>query len=118
MPAQADAFVGADEGLRHAIAVNNDYLSLDPTGWFTFGAVGIWLLIVGVLALRQKALPAVLAYLGIAGGILLWLIPVGSVFDLPVLISITAGLGGVIVAPIFFIWVGSRLRKPAAVPEP
>ena len=35
-----------------------------------------------------------LAYLGIAGGILMWLIPVGSVFDIPELASIVTGATG------------------------
>jgi hypothetical protein len=51
------AFARVDEDFREVILGDNLRLPLDPERWFTFGAVGLWLLVVGILALRDRRLP-------------------------------------------------------------
>lgn len=83
---------------------------LDPDGWLGFGGVGLWILVVSVLALRGGALPRPLAYLGVAVTVLYWLVVAGLVWDIETLILIAATVGGIVAAPIWYIWTGLVLR--------
>ena len=60
---------------------------LDPTGLFSFGMLGLWLASFSWAA--RRALGPVLPWLGMLG----------------------AGLGGVIVAPIWSVWLGTVLWR-------
>jgi hypothetical protein len=93
-------------------------LSLDPYGWFGFGMIGLWVLVVSFLALRGGALPRSLAYLGIGVGVVYWLVVAGFSFDTEMLVAIAAGLGGIILAPIWYIWAGLSLRQGAPARGP
>ncbi len=108
-PSRAVAFVAGDASTRAAIQATPQ--GLDPQGWLGFGGVGAWVLVVSLLALRGSTWPKPLAYLGIAVAILYWLVVVSLVFNIGLLLSIVAGLGGVILAPIWYIWVGLRLQQ-------
>ena len=69
--------------------------------------------------LRTSALPRVLGYVGIAVGIAYWSVLAGNVLNVELLTTIGAGLGGVILAPIWFIGIGISLRRgtaPAVAP--
>ena len=57
------AFARVDEDFREVILGDNLHLPLDPERWFTFGAVGLWLLALGILDLRDRRLPPPLGYL-------------------------------------------------------
>ena len=106
---RAEVFVKGDASTRAAIDATSQ--SLDPQGWLGFGAVGAWVLVVSLLALQGSIWPRTLSYLGIAVAILYWLVVVSFVFNIGILLSIVAGLGGVILAPIWYIRVGLRLRQ-------
>ncbi len=84
-------------------------VSLDPQGWLVDGGVGLWLLVISLLALRGDVWPKVLAYLGIAAGILYWLALAGNVLEIQTLVQIAAG-AAIIVGPVFLVWMGLRLR--------
>jgi hypothetical protein len=109
---RASAFVKGDASVRAAIEATSQ--TLDPQGWLGFGGVGVWVLVVSLLAMRAKIWPTVLSYVGIAVAILYWLVVVSFVFDVGILLSIVAGLGGVILAPIWYIWIGLLLRRLSA----
>lgn len=106
---RAEIFVNSDASTRAAISATSD--GLDPQGWLSFGMVGAWVLAVSLLALRENAWPKSLSYVGIALASIYWLIVVGNVFDIGILLSIAAALGGVVLAPIWYILVGIRLRQ-------
>ena len=106
---RAAVFVAGDASTRAAIEATDQ--GLDPQGWLGFGGVGAWVLVVSLLALQESIWPRTLSYLGIAVAILYWLVVVSFVFNIGILLSIVAGLGGVILAPIWYIWVGLRLRQ-------
>ncbi len=109
-PWRAAAFVAGDASTRAAIAgIGSVYI--DPQGWLSFGAVGLWFLVVNVLALRGGKLPKVLGIIGIVGAISYGLVVAGNVTGIVLLVMIAAGLGGIIVAPIWFIWIGVRLLR-------
>ena len=109
-PALARAYVEGDAMTKAAIEVSGPF-SLDPQGWLGFGAVGLWVLVVSLLALRVGAWPTLLTYMGIATAAAYWLIVVGFVFNQETLFTIGAALGGILLAPIWYIWTGFRLRQ-------
>jgi len=117
-PAFAAAYVAGDASTKASIAATG-VTSLDPDGWLVFGAVGAWALASSVLILRTPTFSRVLGYVGVATGVLYWLVVAGNVLGIPVLISVAAGLGGVVAAPIWFIGLGtSMLRGPATALAP
>jgi hypothetical protein len=109
-PAMARAYVEGDAVTKAAIEVSGPF-SLDPQGWLGFGAVGVWVLVVSLLALRVGAWPTLLAYIGMATVAAYWLIVAGFVFNQETLFTIGAALGGIFLAPLWYIWAGLRLRQ-------
>ena len=109
-PGLARAYVEGDAVTKTAIEVSGPY-SLDPQGWLGFGAVGLWVLVVSLLALRAGTWPKLLTYIGIATAAAYWLIVAGFVSNQEMLFTIGAALGGIVLAPIWYIWIGLRLRQ-------
>lgn len=91
--------------------------SSDPAGHFRFGLLGVSLFIVGWLMVRGAAFPKRLGYLGQAGGVLLVLVYVGrltGVIDPATKITVVPPvLYGVLIHPIFYVWLGRILRREA-----
>ena len=110
-PLRAMAYVAGDASTKAALVADQSSLSLDPQGWLGFGAVGLWVLVVSLLALRGNVWPKPLVYLGIAVAIAYWLVVTGFVLGIETLILIAASLGGIILGPIWYIWAGVRLRQ-------
>lgn len=113
MPERAAAYLAGDASTKAAIAATGGF-SLDPQGWLAFGGVGLWVLVVSLLALRSDALPKALAYIGIATAILYWFVVAGYVLQIETMVAIAAGLGGIIAAPIWYIWIGVTLRRASS----
>jgi len=109
-PGRATAYLKGDAVTKTVIELSGPF-SLDPQGWMGFGAVGLWVLVVSLLALRAGTWPKLLTYVGIATAVAYWLIVVGSVLNQEALFTIGAALGGIILAPIWYIWAGLRLRQ-------
>jgi uncharacterized protein DUF4386 len=109
-PGRAAAYMEGDAATRTVIELSGPF-GLDPQNWLGFGVVGLWVLVVSLLALRAGTWPKLLAYIGIATAVAYWLIVVGSIFNLEALFTIAAALGGIILAPIWYIWTGLRLRQ-------
>lgn len=113
-PLMASSYVAADASAKAAIVANSNP-NLDPDGWLAFGVVGVWAIVTSVLALRANALPRLLSYVGFAAGVLYVFVVAGNVTHTEALIAVAAGLGGVIVAPIWFIGIGLTLLRGLAV---
>lgn len=109
-PALAQAYVAGNASTQAAIVATTPLIDLNPQGWLGFGAVGVWLLVLNLLALREDTWPKTLAYVGIVGAILYWFVVAGLALGVPLLTAIAAGLGGIIVAPVWYIWMGLRLQ--------
>jgi len=112
-PDRAAAYVAGDASVQSVLAAPTFLAGLDSQGWLGFGGVGLWALVTSLLAMRSKMWPNTLAYVGCAVGVLYWLVVVSFVFDMAALTQIVAALGGVVAAPVWYIWVGMRLRKAA-----
>ena len=110
-PARATAYVKGDAAIKAALTVPGALPALDPNAWLRLGAVGLWVLVVCLLALRSGTWPRPLAYLGIAVTIVYWLIVASNYLQIQLFTAIIAGVGLVILAPIWYIWLGLRLRK-------
>ena len=98
-----------DEACKLAVRGDFVHMSLDPDGWMTFGAVGAFVLITTIVAMKQRAIPALLAIVGLGGGVSYWLVVLGNVAGIDSVISIAAAVGGVILGPIFYIGMGLTL---------
>ena len=110
LPLRAKRFVEGSEQLQQAMLGANN-LALDPTAILGFGFVGVWFLITNYLAMNSNSFAKELAYVGIIGGILHILVPIGTVFNEQMLLSIAAGLGGVVLGPVWYIWLGINMQK-------
>jgi hypothetical protein len=107
----AETYMAGDETVRTAVDISERATSLDPELWYSFGGVGIWLLVVNWLALRSAVLPRTLAYLGLLAGLLNCLAVAGLALNFRLLNQITAGLGGILVQPAWLVWLGLRVRR-------
>jgi len=85
-------------------------VQLDPQGWFSFGAVGLWVLVISVLALRARLLPAGLAILGIALAIFYGLALASNIFGIDALFTVASSVG-VLVALGWYCWIGMHLLR-------
>lgn len=112
-PGRAEVFVAGDAAIQTSILVSEPLLYLDAGGLLGFGGVGFWVFTVSLLALRAGNLPKLLSYVGIAVAITYWLVMGGFVLNSGVLFTIGAALGGAILAPIWYIWIGLAVRNGA-----
>jgi hypothetical protein len=114
VPDRAMMFVSGDVHLQNALAVTELDLYLDPQGWLGYGAIGLWILAVSVLAFRTHMMPRPLVYVGIAAAVLYGLVVVGYVSGVGTLIAIAAALGGIVLGPVWYIWNGIILRRASS----
>jgi hypothetical protein len=90
-------------------------LALDvPDGFLTYGAIGVWVAVVSSLALRDRLLPAPLCVLGFATALTYLAGVLGYTFVVRPLLVLSIGLGGLLLAPAWYAWLGMLLRKRAA----
>jgi hypothetical protein len=110
-PLRAAEFVRADPVARTVIVVTNPIISIDPQMWLSFGLTGVWILAVSVLAFRRGLLPALHAVLGLVAAASYLFIEVGSVVESGFLLLFAAGVGGLLVGPAWYAWLGRALWR-------
>ena len=110
IPQRAQIFVEAGEQMQISMLGANP-LTLDPTGILGFGFVGFWFFVLNYFAKNSETFPNFLAYIGMIGGILHIFVAIGNIIDQQILISVAAGLGGIVLGPIWLIWFGMTLKK-------
>jgi hypothetical protein len=87
---------------------------IDPRGMLTFGVTGLGLLILAWQSRRSGTLPGNLAALGMTVGVLLVVVYLGRLLILTptnLLVAIPAAATGIVLSPIFYIWLGMELRR-------
>lgn len=106
---RAAAFAEGDPAVQET--VRSFSLVLDPDGWLTFGAVGLFLAIVNLVAMVDRRWPRLLAVVGLASAVASWTALAGFVLDNDDLLSVAAGVGGVLLAPIWWFGIGRLLWR-------
>jgi hypothetical protein len=87
-------------------------LALDvPDGVLTYGAIGAWLACVSALGLRSGRLPRGACWLGLAAAAVYLAGVIGYGLHVRPLIVLAVGLGGALLAPAWFSWLGLVLRR-------
>ena len=90
-------------------------LALDvPHGWLTLGGVGLWVFVVSALARPSGALPGWLCWLGFATAAAFAAAVAGFSLLLLPLVTLGVGLGGALLAPLWFVGLGVALRSAAS----
>ena len=87
---------------------------VDPRGLLTFGISGLGLLVLAWQSRRSETMPANLAALGMAVGALLIVVYLGRLIIVTptnLLVAIPAAATGLILSPLFYIWLGRELRR-------
>lgn len=108
---RAKDYLEGDDATKVVVVHGGKYLDeYDPHGYIQAGGVGLWLMVISLLARRHKIWPKRLTELGILGAILNWVAMLGLMINFEPLIAISAA-GAVVVAPIFLTWVGLILRR-------
>ena len=111
LPGIATAFVAGDASTKAALAVVWKS-SIDLQGFWGYGAVGVWVFVISLLALRKANYPKLLAYLGLVLGIAYWVIPAGTILkSQPLLIA--GAVVGTVVTTIWYVWAGIHARSSA-----
>lgn len=110
-PARATAYVKGDAVVKAVLTAPSALPGLDPQAWLRLGAVGLWVLVVNLLALRDGIWSKPFVYLGLVVAIVYWLIVASNFLQIQSFTSIVAGLGLVILTPVWYIWLGLRLRR-------
>jgi hypothetical protein len=119
-PIVAQRYVEGNE-ITRAVITSTPQIGLDPYGFFRYGALGAWIFVINLLARRLGAWPRPLAYLGLVGAVLYWMVPIGNLFGLRVAMIVeplVALVGGLIIGPVWFIWIGRVVRGAAAREQP
>jgi hypothetical protein len=109
-PLFAASFASASDLPRQWLGDVTRSLAIDA-GWVRDGGTGLWLLVISVLGLQDRKIPPVLAYLGLVVAGLYWLIVVGFMFQFGGVFGFVATVGGMVLAPIWYISMGLMLRK-------
>jgi hypothetical protein len=113
-PDLATRFVNGDEMTRTAVLAM--WLpEIDPDGWFSFGGIGTWLIVMNVLALRGRRLPPWHALAGVVLGIGHWATVIAAATEFEPLNLFASGVGALLY-PVWFIWLGILLLRGIALP--
>ncbi len=114
--ARAQAYITGAEAVRATLTVPGAPQWIDVQGWLANGAVGLWLLVCSVLALRYQVWHKGLAYLWIFGAFA-YFIGLASAIIPDFLLSgagvVISGLGAIL-GPIGYGWMGIHLRRIGA----
>jgi len=112
-PARAAIYAVGSDAIRAALSIPGEPQVLDVQGWLASGGVGLWALVIGLLALRSKVFPKGLAYLWIFGAFAYFMALAASIVPALYLsgaVIVISGLGAIL-APIGYGWMGIHLWR-------
>ena len=112
-PARAAIYASGTEAIRAALSIPGEPQAIDVQGWLGSGGVGLWVLVIGLLALRGKVFPKGLAYLWIIGAFTYFISLAASVIPdlyLSGVVIVVSGIGAIL-APIGYGWMGIHLWR-------
>jgi hypothetical protein len=107
------AYGTGTEAVREALTIPGAAQWIDVKGWLAYCAVGLWVLVCSILALRNNVWPKGLAYMGIFAALLYFLALASSVIPALTLSGaiIFVGILGAVFAPIWYGWIGLVVRR-------
>ncbi len=106
-------YAAADPAFQQAVHVVAG-LALDvPDGFLTYGAVGLWVAVVSALGLRSGRLPRALCWLGFANAGAYAAGLLGYLLLSHALLVLSVGVGGLLIAPLWYTGLGVVLRRSA-----
>ena len=108
-PRIAQRFVAAPPAAQSALLLQG-IPHVDPC-FFGMCLMGVWMLTANAAALRAGRLPRFLGALGILGGVLSLSAFAGALGRSPLIVDISVGLGGILVAPVWSFWFGWVLYR-------
>jgi hypothetical protein len=114
-PIRAARYMGGDAAMKSIMRETDYLISIDPHMWLGYGLVGLWVLAVSWILLRNRAVPRVFGLLGISGGCVYFFVEVGTVLRSEIWLTAAAALGAVIAGPVWYIWLALILRKKEQV---
>ena len=109
LPRIAAAYVAGDLSTQAALAAVWKS-SIDLFGVWGYGAVGAWVFVISVLAFRASRFTVPLNIVGLAAGVVYFMVPVATIFKVQALISLAAVVG-VPIGLVWYLWVGYRLLR-------
>ncbi len=109
VPDLAQNFVNGDAATQAAILAQG-LPEIDPDGWFMFGGMGTWMIVMNILALRGGRWPRLLGWIGVLAGVCGWSTVFGALFEFEPL-NLFASAGGALFLPTWFVWQGIRLFR-------
>ncbi|MBU7013523.1 MAG: DUF4386 family protein [Theionarchaea archaeon] len=112
----ASVFAAGDASTRAMIVAAHSWIDIDPQGIMRYTALSLWFFAISILAIRSGVFSKSLNYVGaVAGFSFLVGGPIAMSFQgYPLILSfvaITAGIGGMIFIPAWFILMGMELLK-------
>lgn len=110
-PIRAARYVAGDSTMKSIMEATDYLVSIDPQMWLGYGLVGFWALAINLIWLRNRAVPRVFGYLGIAVGLFYFSVEVGTVTRSEAWLTFSALAGAVIGGPVWYIWLALILRK-------
>ncbi len=111
----AEKFVTSDAFIKDIILIQGlDRLDAYGIG---FNLLGFYLFILSYHTLGTKIWSRTISIIGILAGILLQFVLIGILTRIGILIDIAAGMGGIVLAPLFFIGIGLfYIKEDAKIP--
>ena len=110
IPHMANAFV--DSSLPNRSILKTIGIGFNDS--VVFGLIGLWMMIINGFAMRNHQFNKGLSLTGIAAGLAYFLITIGYLFAMEILNMIVAILGGLILGPVWYFWIGRFLNKVSA----
>ena len=102
-----------DALLANATSAPSGASPTDPLNVMTFGLTGLWFLIANVFLWRMSTMPRLLVLLGFVAVADLFAGYFGSLSGLDGLVTLAGIVAGAVGGPLYWLWLGLRLRKLA-----
>lgn len=114
LPARAELSRAGDAASALVLAASTPAV---PLGWpacFTFGGMGLWVVIVAIVGHRRAVLPRGFAVVCAVKTLGFWIILAGILAGELAVTRVGAVLGGLIGGPLYHLWIGWIMRRRAS----
>jgi len=120
-PYMAGVLSSSADGAKGFLAWIDPLLAMDPWGWLGGAGVGLWMIASSVIAMRRELLSLPHGLIGILAGLCYCLSSLATAVGNTNLSQILAPLALILLAPVWYVWLGVRMIRQSAyraVPVP